>query len=146
MATVELKCPVTSCDMGEGVPYKTEKVEKDMAWGRKCRCTVPPPTQPQARKQAQPVRDNPKQNVPGDHPHPQRAVHQPGGLQPLPQLIWLGPGLVEHVSKMLYRSRGAELTKFTEQQLYQNINVSCVTKQTDKARTTELHRIKQDPG
>ena len=23
----------SSCDMGDGVPYKTEKVEKDMAWG-----------------------------------------------------------------------------------------------------------------
>ena len=53
--------------------------------------------------------------------------------------------LSEHVLKMLYRSHGAELTKFTEQQLSKNIIASCVTKQTDQARTTELHRSKQDP-
>ena len=33
MATVEMKFPVLGCDMGEGVPYKTEKVEREMAWG-----------------------------------------------------------------------------------------------------------------
>ena len=32
MATVELKCTVHSCGMDDGVPYKTENVEKDMAY------------------------------------------------------------------------------------------------------------------
>ena len=33
MTTVEMKCPVLSCDIGEGVPYKTAKVERQIAWG-----------------------------------------------------------------------------------------------------------------
>ena len=55
-------------------------------------------------------------------------------------------GLAEYVSKMLYNSHGAELTKFTEQQLSQNMVTRCVTSQTHQDRTAELHRIKQEPG
>ena len=32
MATVEMACVVPGCDMGEGAPYKTEKVDAAMAW------------------------------------------------------------------------------------------------------------------
>ena len=45
--------------------------------------------------------------------------------------------LAKGVLKMLYSSHWTELTKSLEQQLSQNIVTSCVTKQTDQARTTE---------
>lgn len=32
MATIEMTCVVPNCDMGEGAPYKTEKVDAAMAW------------------------------------------------------------------------------------------------------------------
>jgi len=32
MATLEMACMVPGCDMGEGVPYKTEKVDTAIAW------------------------------------------------------------------------------------------------------------------
>jgi hypothetical protein len=35
---------------------------------------------------------------------------------------------------------------FNEQQLTKNIVTCCLTQQTDQARTTELHRIIQEPG
>jgi hypothetical protein len=31
MGTVEMKCPVPTCDMDGGAPYKTEKLEVDVA-------------------------------------------------------------------------------------------------------------------
>ena len=33
ITTMEIKCPVPSCDMGEGTLYKTEKLEREMAGG-----------------------------------------------------------------------------------------------------------------
>ena len=32
MATLEMTCVVPNCDMGDGAPYKTEKVSVAMAW------------------------------------------------------------------------------------------------------------------
>ena len=32
MAMMEMACVVPNCDMGEGAPYKTEKVDATMAW------------------------------------------------------------------------------------------------------------------
>ena len=32
MATLEMTCVVPNCDMGDGAPYKTEKVDVAMAW------------------------------------------------------------------------------------------------------------------
>ena len=32
MATVEMACVVPGCDMGDGTPYKTERVEVGIAW------------------------------------------------------------------------------------------------------------------
>ena len=54
--------------------------------------------------------------------------------------------LAEDVSKVLFSSHGSDLTKFNEEELTKIIITCCVTKQTDQARTTELHRIIQDPG
>jgi hypothetical protein len=54
--------------------------------------------------------------------------------------------LVPDVSKMLYSSLGAEVKNLTAQVIFENIITCCVTKQTVQARTTELHRIRQDPG
>ena len=161
MATVELKCPVPGCDMGEGVPYKTEKVEKDMAWGlMQMHSTAAHPTtaqqsgtaregRPQAERVKRPILTLTGQSISQeDYDH---FLYQFGLYKER-----LGPGhdsatllrecLAEDVSKMLYSCHGVKLTKFTEQQLSLNIIASCVTKQTDQARTTELHRIKQDPG
>jgi hypothetical protein len=47
---------------------------------------------------------------------------------------------------MLYSSLGAEIKTLTEQGIFENIIASCVTKQTVQAMTTELHRIRQEPG
>ena len=161
MATVELKCPVPSCDMGAGVPYKTEKLEKDMAWGlMQMHSSAAHPTtgqqagtaregRPQAERVKRPMLTLSGQSISQeDYDH---FLYQFGLYKER-----LGPGhdsatllrecLAEDVSKMLYSSHGVKLTKFTEQQLSLNIIASCVTKQTDQARTTELHRIKQDPG
>ena len=52
----------------------------------------------------------------------------------------------EDVSKVLFSSYGNDLTKFNEQQLTKNMVTCCLTQQTDQARTTELHRIIQEPG
>jgi hypothetical protein len=50
------------------------------------------------------------------------------------------------VSKMLYGSLGAKIKNITEQGIFENIIACCETKQTLQARTTELHRIRQEPG
>jgi hypothetical protein len=44
---------------------------------------------------------------------------------------------------MLYRSYGAELSKFTERQLTSSIVTCCISSR--QTRTTELNRIVQDP-
>ena len=54
--------------------------------------------------------------------------------------------LAQDMSKMLYSSLGAEIKNLTEQGIFENIIACCVTKQTVQARTTELHRIRQEPG
>merc|ERR1712179_449046 len=41
---------------------------------------------------------------------------------------------------------GAALGSFTEERIFANIAKHCVNQQTIQARTTELHRQKQEPG
>ena len=50
------------------------------------------------------------------------------------------------ISKILYSNFGNDLSKFSEQQIRDNIVKCCVTRQTAQARATELHRLKQDPA
>ena len=50
------------------------------------------------------------------------------------------------VSKVLYSNFGADLSKFSEQEVKDNIVKCCVTRQTAQARATELHRLKQEPA
>ena len=50
------------------------------------------------------------------------------------------------VSRILYSNFGAALGTFTEDQILTNITKHCVNQQTIQARTTELHRQKQEPG
>ena len=50
------------------------------------------------------------------------------------------------VSRILYSNFGAALGSFTEEQILTNITKHCVNQQTIQARTTELHRQKQEPG
>ena len=50
------------------------------------------------------------------------------------------------ISRTLYSNFGAALGSFTEEQILANITKHCVNQQTIQARTTELHRQKQEPG
>ena len=50
------------------------------------------------------------------------------------------------ISRMLYSNFGAALGSFTEEQILTSITKHCVNQQTIQARTTELHRQKQEPG
>ena len=50
------------------------------------------------------------------------------------------------VSRILYSNFGAALGSFTEEEILTNITKHCVNQQTIQARTTELHRQKQEPG
>ena len=50
------------------------------------------------------------------------------------------------VSRILYSNFAAALGSFTEEQILTNITKHCVNQQTIQARTTELHRQKQEPG
>ena len=50
------------------------------------------------------------------------------------------------VSRILYSNFGAALGSFTEDQILSNIIKHCVNQQTIQARTTELHRQRQEPG
>jgi hypothetical protein len=61
---------------------------------------------------------------------------------PAKLLKCLGPDM----SKMLYSSLGAELKNLNELNIFENIIACYMTKQTVQARTTELHRIRQEPG
>ena len=48
------------------------------------------------------------------------------------------------ISKILYSNFGNDLSKFSEEEIKNNIVKCCVTRQTAQARATELHRLKQD--
>ena len=50
------------------------------------------------------------------------------------------------VSKLLYSSLGPKIKDLTEQGIFENIIACCMTKQTVQARTTDLHRIRQELG
>ena len=47
---------------------------------------------------------------------------------------------------MLYSNIGPEIKDLKENEIYEHIVTCCVTKQTVQARTTELHRIRQELG
>ena len=49
------------------------------------------------------------------------------------------------VSRVLFANVGEGLSKFTEVEIKDQIVKSCVTKQTPQARSTELHRLRQEP-
>ena len=49
------------------------------------------------------------------------------------------------VSRILYANVGEELSKFSEVEIKGHIVKSCVTQQTSQARSTELHRLRQQP-
>ena len=49
------------------------------------------------------------------------------------------------VSRILFANVGEELSKFTEVEIKDHIVKSCVTQQTPQARSTELHRLRQEP-
>jgi len=61
MATLVMACMIPGCDMGEGVPYKTEKVDAAIAWAM-LQTQIATPTM-LWRKQARLGRSAPKQNV-----------------------------------------------------------------------------------
>ena len=50
------------------------------------------------------------------------------------------------VSRILFANFGEELSKFSEQEIKNHIVKSCVTQQTPQARSTELHRLRQESG
>ena len=50
------------------------------------------------------------------------------------------------VSKILYSNFGTDLSKFSEEDIKNNIVKCCVTHQTAQARAMELHRMKQEPA
>ena len=47
---------------------------------------------------------------------------------------------------MLCSIIGPEIKDLKEDEIFEHIVTCCVTKQTVQARTTELHRIRQEPG
>ena len=49
------------------------------------------------------------------------------------------------VSRILYANFGEELSKFSEVEIKDHIVKSCVTQHTPQARSTELHRLRQEP-
>ena len=50
------------------------------------------------------------------------------------------------ISRILYSNFGAAMGSFTEEQIRTSITKHCVNQQTIQARTTELHRQKQELG
>ena len=52
--------------------------------------------------------------------------------------------LADDVSKMLFSNLGPEIENLAKKDIFSHISTCCVTKQTVQARTTQLHRIRQD--
>ena len=160
MATIEMTCVVPNCDMGEGDPYKTEKVDAAMAWAmlqthialahsNLTQADTGRESRPQAERVKRPMLTLTGQAITQeDYDHFKYLYDQYklrlGDTSDNPSR--LRECLAEDVSKMLFSSLGAEITKLTEAELFDKIIASCVIKQTVQARMTELHRIKQDPG
>ena len=152
MATLEMTCVVPNCDMGDGSPYKTEKVDVAMAWNMlqvhiahahkaEVHASQVQEVRPQAERVKRPMLTLSGQSInQEDYDHFKYLYGQyksrlgdttdnPGRLREC---------LAEDVSKMLFSSLGAEITKLTEAELFDKIIASCVTKQTVQARMTEL--------
>ena len=154
MAPTELECPYKTSEAG--CPYKTQKLElvdaKEMMEMHISLSHQAAPVRegrPQAERVKRPVLTFTGQAISQEEfEHFQYLFDQ--------YKARLGTGhdtaallrecLAEDVSKVLFSSHGSDLTKFDEEQLTKTIITCCVTKQTDQARTTELHRIIQDPG
>jgi hypothetical protein len=81
-----------------------------------------------------------------DHFHYQFVQYKEWLVDDVDNLARLLECLAVDVSKMLYISLGAEIKNLTEKGIFENIIACCVTKQTVQTRTTELHRIRQEPG
>jgi hypothetical protein len=161
MTELVLTCSAPGCDVGEGAPFKTPKMASSDALVllKMHRDDCHPPAAAQAgqarevRPQAEHVK-RPTLTLSGqsidqkeyDHFHYLYEQYKERlrkiGDSPAKLLECLAPD----VSKMLYSSLGAELKNLNELSIFGNIVACCVTKQTVQARTTELHRIRQEPG
>ena len=73
------------------------------------------------------------------HLQPQLGDDQDGATL-LRECLWTD------ISRILYSNFGAAMGSFTEEQIRTSITKHCVNQQTIQARTTELHRQKQEPG
>jgi hypothetical protein len=158
MTELVLTCSAPGCDVGEGAPFKTHKMATSDALVllKMHRDDCHPPAAAQA-EQAREVRPQaecvkrPTLTLSGQSIDQEEYDHfyylfgqykERLGDSPARLLECLAPD----VSKMLYSSLGAELKNLNEQSIFENIVACCVTNQTVQARTTELHRIRQEPG
>ena len=155
MATIEMTCVVPNCDMGEGAPYKTEKVDAAMAWAmlqthialahnNLTQAGTGRESHPQAERVKRPMLTLTGQAITQEDYDHFKYLYDQYKLRlgdTSDNSSRLRECLAEDVSKMLFSSLGAEITKLTEAELFDKIIASCVTKQTVQARMTELHRI-----
>ena len=139
-----MKCLVPSCDIGEWVPYTTKTVEREIAWvlmmqmhSTAGHSTAAQQTGkasegcPQAKRVKCPTLTLNGQSISQEDYDPFLFQFSLYKKQPGPgynSATILRVCLAEDVSKMLYSSQGTELTKFTEQQLSQNMVTRCVSK------------------
>ena len=160
MATLEMACMIPGCDMCDGDPYKTEKVEAAIAWAMLQthiahahnvveQAGPAREVRPQAERVKRPALTLSGQSIDQedyDHFKYQYSQYKArlGDNADNPSRVL--ECLAEEVSTMLFSSLGVEMKNLTEAELFDKITDSCVTKQTVQARMTELHRIKQDPG
>ena len=147
MANLMLTCSAPGCDVGEGVPFKTPDMPSSDALEvlKMHRADCHPPAEAPVVKGGQ-----------------AREVRPQAELVKRPTLTLSGQSidqeeydhfyyqykerLAPDVSKMLYSSLMAKVKNLMEQGIFENITACCMTKQTVQARTTELHRIRQEPG
>jgi uncharacterized membrane-anchored protein YhcB (DUF1043 family) len=160
MATLVMTCKAPECDMGEGVPYKTEKVTEGTAVmllqmhnaiGHQAAAQAGQAREvrPQAERLKRPTLTLSGQSIDQedyDHFKYQFNQYKERLGDNVDNPARLLECLAEDVSKMLYSSLSSEITNLTEKEIFVNIVACCVTKQTTQARTTELHRIRQELG
>jgi hypothetical protein len=161
MTELVLTCSAPGCDVGDGAPFKTPKMVSSDALVllqmHRADCHPPAAAQegqarevrPQAERVKRPTLTLSGQSIDQeeyDHFHYLFGQYKERlgdiGDSPAKLLECLAPD----VSKMLYSSLGAGLKNLDELNIFENIVACCVTKQTVQARTTELHRIRQEPG
>jgi hypothetical protein len=154
MAPTELECPYRTLELE--CPYKTQKLEfadakvmMEMHTSTSHQAAPVREGRPQAERVKRPILTFTGQSITqDDFEHFLYLFNQYKGRLGTGHNIaaLLRECLAEDVSKALFSSYGNDLTKFNEQQLTKIIITCCVTQQTDQARTTELHRIIQEPG